>query len=166
MQRLCIMVMIYVLHHSFLARGKHLHCIRRCLHAAAQMWRRKMLTTPKITVGPQMHLVELERKAEDNKQIPCFIYSFVSMTLNPSEDKLPEWKASSLNLSFKVYFLSSILTAVWIDCAQHVTFPSCENKIVLFPSTWKACNHLLNHFPCCWINRTVSNCSIHCTDEQ
>lgn len=44
----------------------------------------------KISVGPQKHLVELERKAEDNKQSSCFIYSFVSMTLNPSEDKLPE----------------------------------------------------------------------------
>lgn len=65
MQRLCIMVMIYILHHSFLARGKHLHSIRHCEHAAAQ--ENAYCTT--MSVEPQMHLVELERKAEDNKQI-------------------------------------------------------------------------------------------------
>lgn len=81
MQCLCIMVMIYALHYSFLARGKHLHCIRLWLHAAAQIRRRgKMLTAPKSLLYLRRVFAELERKTEDNKQILCFIYSFVNMT--------------------------------------------------------------------------------------
>lgn len=119
MQSLCIMIIIYALHYSFLARGKHLHCIRRWVHVAARMRRRKMLTTPK-SVLPQKHLAEFKRKAEDNKQIPCFIYSFLNTTLNPSENKLPEWKASSSNL------FRSILPQFSTGCFWDWFSPACE----------------------------------------
>lgn len=112
MQSLCIMVMIYTLHYSFLARGKHLHCIRCRVHVAAQMRRRKNAYRTKNSVLLQRHLAELKRKAGDNEQIPCSIYSFLNGTCNPSEDKLPEGKSSSSSLSFEAYFLSSILAAV------------------------------------------------------
>lgn len=83
MQSLCIMVMIYTLHYSFLARGKHLHCIRCRVHVAAQMRRRKNAYRTKNSVLLQRHLAELKRKAGDNEQIPCSIYSFLNGTCKP-----------------------------------------------------------------------------------
>lgn len=78
MQSLCIMIMIYALHYSFLATGKHLHCFRRWVHVATQMQRRKMLTAPKSLFNLTTFLVNKIGKAEDNKQIPGFIYNFVN----------------------------------------------------------------------------------------
>lgn len=121
---------------------------------------RKNAYRTKISVLPQKHPTEIKRKAQDNKQIPCSLYSFLNMTLKPQWGKT-SWGKEQF---FKPFFRSIVsrfnTDSILARLASH------WNKIVFFLLPWKACNHLLNNFPCSWINLPVSNCSIHCADEQ
>lgn len=69
-----------------LAGGDSLQCIRAWKHSAAHLLQRKMLTSVKSAVTHK-HFEELPRKAENNRQVLCSVYS---STPNLTEYKLPQ----------------------------------------------------------------------------
>lgn len=112
MPALYIMVMIYVciIHFSFSQRQTFRTASDvGCLYSSSDAERKNAYPT-KISAQPQKHLAELKRKAGDNKQILCSVFSFLNPCLRPSGDELPE--AAFSNLPFEVRFLSSIPAAV------------------------------------------------------